>query len=197
MKKTSIFLGLFLIILMISASADLTIKDESDKELKSHFLEECTDIIGDIYIKTNLTRQRNVYGLCGEVRHFLHYDNSTKPSQVINQSYNYTISCITGTENYISEEVTETIKGVTGQDCKKNGIKIGTDKINYADNLYRECIEETDQFICIKEGQGDKNGKFDVGEGADFINKIDIKVSKSTVSKTKHMEEKRFKVEKI
>ena len=171
-------LSIFLILILLISSA-ISLAPESSfwwvngNPLIIEKIQDCK-IIQDI-------AEKQIQGDCQNIRTFVQYDNKTQTTFENIYYQNYT--CAIGTYiDYINTSV-----------CKTIGVQSGNQKILYAENDYNECLISS-RIICIKEHQGDYNGKYDSGEGADFF---DFGLAKLDSTITKTSQTKEVKIEKI
>lgn len=132
------------------------------------YIQSCKDIIGDVPIRQNITKEKEVYGTCTETSYFLFYNNLTKPTTTENRTLQSGYECVVGAENYVFEEVIGAKKGIVGQDCINIGMVFNGKKVLYAANDYACCKEFKGDMACEKEHQSNKDCEIQSGEGWDF-----------------------------
>jgi len=146
------------------------------------YVDECKPIIGKMPLYGDVERERDMWGTCTEIA--LTYDNNQTPQEVI---HFINTSCIVGREKYLSNEQIGEEDHIIGQDCHRAAIASQGRVFFWEPYGYTECIQfDQESFGCVVEGQGDRNGKLDEGEGIDYKRWEDFSQEESTVTQNSH-----------
>lgn len=151
------------------------------KKLEYSYEQECEDILGEIVVKENQTRQTLFYGICQREINYTFINNATKINETKKGQQNY--SCITGQEYSTVEVQTGTIIGVVWQKCRNIGITSKGKSFYWKNYGYSCCFVSDENILCEKEHQSNGDCAYQSGEG---IEKKDanFRTIESTISQT-------------